>query len=91
MIVVLFWHTRKTWLRGLAVAAGTLVPICVGLSRIYRGMHYFTDVIFGALLGGACVIACTLVLVHGAQRRHIPVSEVETERAERVPVGVGTP
>jgi membrane-associated phospholipid phosphatase len=36
------------WLaRFMAVAA----PILVGVSRMYRGMHFLTDVVAGALLG----------------------------------------
>jgi undecaprenyl-diphosphatase len=67
IIVVVFWHTRHHWIRVLAVAVGVLVPLWVGLSRMYRGMHYFTDVVFGALLGGASVIATALILRHAAE------------------------
>jgi undecaprenyl-diphosphatase len=62
IVVVVFWHTRRRWIRALAVAVGVIVPVLVGLARLYRGMHFFTDVIFGALLGGASVIATAIVL-----------------------------
>ena len=90
IIIVVFWHTRRTWIRAIAVALGVLVPICVGFSRIYRGMHFFTDVIFGALLGGACVIVCTLVLVRAAERRHLPPPVDEHTPVHPEPVGTGT-
>ena len=41
-------------LRALAVPIAVLlclVPVAVGLSKMYRGMHYFTDVVSGALGG----------------------------------------
>lgn len=62
LVVVVFWHTRHRWIRALAVTLGVLVPVCVGLSRIYRGMHFLTDVLAGALLGAAWVITVYLVL-----------------------------
>lgn len=62
IIVVVFWHTRQRWIRSLAVAFGVIIPVCVGLARLYRGMHFFTDVVFGALLGGASVVATAIVL-----------------------------
>ena len=56
---------------GSLVALGVIIPVCVGLARIYRGMHYFSDVIFGALLGGASVIATIAVLRHAAARHEV--------------------
>jgi undecaprenyl-diphosphatase len=43
--------SRRPWLRAFAVTVAVVVPICVGLARLYRGMHYPTDVLAGALLG----------------------------------------
>jgi undecaprenyl-diphosphatase len=89
IIVVVFWHTRRRWIRVLAVAVGALIPMWVGLSRMYRGMHYFTDVVFGALLGGASVIATALVLRHAADDQVVdqgrdPMPAVEPERTTAI-------
>lgn len=82
IVVVLLWHTRRRWIRWLAVAVAAILPVCVGLARMYRGMHFFTDVVFGALLGGASVIATVTVLTRAAADRHI---EVETTTEEHSP------
>ena len=37
------------------------VPIIVGISRMYRGVHYLTDVIGGITLGAACVLTVYLI------------------------------
>jgi undecaprenyl-diphosphatase len=50
--LVVLWHTRAVWLRGLAVAAAVAIPLAVGGARLYRGMHFPTDVLAGLLLGG---------------------------------------
>ena len=39
------------------------VPVIVALSRVYRGMHHVTDVIFGALGGGAWLLVTVLVVL----------------------------
>lgn len=80
IVVVLLWHTRRHWLRVLLIAAGVIIPLCVGLARIYRGMHYFSDVIFGALLGAASVIATVTVLRNAANRQ--PLHETDEQPAE---------
>jgi len=81
IVVVIFWHTRRRWIRALAVAFAVILPVCVALSRLYRGMHFFTDVIFGALLGGASVIASTMVLRRAADRQHQDIEIDEPEPA----------
>jgi undecaprenyl-diphosphatase len=79
IVVVLLWHTRRRWIRWLAVAVAAIIPVCVGLARMYRGMHFLTDVVFGALLGGASVIATVRVLSRAAADHHIEVAPAVTE------------
>ena len=67
--VVIFWRTRVRWLRYLAVVVAAVLPIFVAFARMYRGMHYFTDVAMGALLGGASVLVTALVLQHVNKQR----------------------
>ena len=69
IVVVIFWRTRSRWVRCAAVAVAALLPIFVGLARMYRGMHYLTDVVMGAVLGGASVLVTALVLRHTAERQ----------------------
>lgn len=52
-LAVIVW--RQVTRRGVAVVLVgllLLLPVAVGLSRLYRGMHHPSDVVFGALLGG---------------------------------------
>ena len=55
LIVVVFWWTNHRPTRIAAAAIFGAIPVIVGLSRLYRGMHYPTDVLFGALIGLASV------------------------------------
>jgi len=48
---IIFWHSRYRWIGVVAIAVGAAVPLAIGASRVYRGMHYPTDVLAGALLG----------------------------------------
>jgi len=60
--VVACVETRRRLLRGAALAAAVLAPIAVATSRVYRGMHYPTDVISGALIGAACIAIAYLAV-----------------------------
>jgi undecaprenyl-diphosphatase len=39
------------------------VPVIVAVSRVYRGMHYLTDVTFGAIGGGLWLLVTVLVVL----------------------------
>ena len=59
-LAIIAWHTaRAGWLRTLATVAAVVLPVAVATSRLYRGMHYLTDVLAGALLA-----LCWLVVTH---------------------------
>jgi membrane-associated phospholipid phosphatase len=45
--------------RGLFWALAVLVPLAVALSRLYRGMHYITDILGGVILGVAWLYLAT--------------------------------
>jgi membrane-associated phospholipid phosphatase len=62
-LAVIAWQVaRAGWLRTLATVVAVLLPIAVATSRLYRGMHYPTDVLAGALLA-VCWLAVTYRLV----------------------------
>ncbi len=63
---IVFWHSRRRWLGVLAIIVGVAVPLVIGSSRVYRGMHYPTDVLAGLLLGG---IWLTVVVLYVRTRR----------------------
>lgn len=42
MVVIVFWHTRKYWIRALVIIMSIAIPVVVGLSRLYRGMHFLS-------------------------------------------------
>jgi membrane-associated phospholipid phosphatase len=49
-------RARSRALVWLASVAAVVIPVAVGCARMYRGMHYFTDVVAGAALGGAWLV-----------------------------------
>ncbi len=53
---------RRQRPRRILLWSGVAVALLVAWSRVYLGVHYFSDVIGGLLLGGAGSIAAALVL-----------------------------
>lgn len=55
MLIILFWNTRYRW---ITVTLATIGMFLVGLSRLYLGVHYPSDI-----LAGWCVSAAWVTLV----------------------------
>lgn len=64
VIVLLRTRGRGRW-RYAVAAAALLVPAAVALSRLYRGMHYPTDVVGGLLNGAATLLIIGAVALSG--------------------------
>ena len=62
---IVLWHSRNRWLTAATVLLCAAIPLTIAGSRVYRGMHYPTDVMAGALLG-----AIWLSIVIFYVRRH---------------------
>ncbi|MFI6297580.1 phosphatase PAP2 family protein [Nonomuraea sp. NPDC050790] len=54
ILLVAHLHGHRV-LSGLVWAVGLGVPMIVAASRIYRGMHFVTDVVWGLVLGVFCL------------------------------------
>ncbi|HBW18007.1 MAG: phosphatase PAP2 family protein [Streptosporangiaceae bacterium] len=68
-ILVLWIYGRRPATRAV-VAALCCVPVIVGLSRLYRGMRYPSDVLAGALTGGLwLLVVITTLLPQWGQRQ----------------------
>jgi undecaprenyl-diphosphatase len=78
---LLAWQrSRSPLLRWLLTLLAIVVPIAVALSRMYRGMHYPTDVLAGALLGAGW-LAVTVRGIRIGVRHH----ELRAETAGKNP------
>lgn len=63
-LAVVAWRVlRMAALRVVLTALAVVVPIAVAGSRLYRGMHFSTDVLGGALLGLSWLAATTALLL----------------------------
>lgn len=60
--VIVFQRTRSAVPRVLAVLAVVAIPLIVAWARMYQGMHFLSDVVFGILLGIASVVICVSIL-----------------------------
>ena len=80
---IILWHSRNRWIRVTAVIICAAVPLLIAGSRVYRGMHYPTDVLAGMLLGAIWLtVVVVYVRTHDAGgRRH---AAVDADRRAKV-------
>jgi membrane-associated phospholipid phosphatase len=67
--VVLAMHSHNKWRAALGWALGLSVPIAVGISRMYRGMHYPSDVVGGFIIGFGCLWILYRAMLNPANQR----------------------
>jgi len=82
MVAYLLARRLKTrWARGVAVIVAAGWAVAMGLSRVFLGHHWLTDVMFGWLLGAAWL--ALLITVHRlflTIRRARTAQGVETDK-----------
>ncbi|MEV4111279.1 phosphatase PAP2 family protein [Nonomuraea sp. NPDC049695] len=66
--LVLTMHVRNRALQVVIWVLGIAAPLTVAFSRLYRGMHFLTDVTWGLLLGVACVVAVARAILRQPAR-----------------------
>ncbi|HSP26905.1 MAG TPA: phosphatase PAP2 family protein [Ilumatobacteraceae bacterium] len=74
-VVIVFWNTRATWARALAIVAYAFVVAAVAWARLYQGMHFLSDVVTGVVLGLWSLTVCLIVL----GRPDGPIRELQGE------------
>jgi undecaprenyl-diphosphatase len=68
-VLVFYFARSRSWSRRLLVAvAGLLLPALIGVSRVYLGVHYPTDVIAGWLIGATIAVASLLLVFRPARQ-----------------------
>ena len=71
-------HEPRVAARGFAIAAATTLAVAVGVSRVYFGVHWPSDVAAGWALGTAWASACWLIeALAGPRTKASTVSSVE--------------
>jgi undecaprenyl-diphosphatase len=55
--VIILWVSDASW-RSAVICTATVLILTIGLSRLYLGVHYFTDVIAGYAAGVVWLASC---------------------------------
>lgn len=63
LAVILLRNVKPRWVAVSLAVLGWVIPIVVAASRVYRGMHYPTDVLAGALASGVWLAVVLVVLL----------------------------
>src|SRR3954447_4244910 len=86
VVYLVLIETTAAWQRTLAITLGTLFVVSMGLSRVFLGHHWLTDVLAGWLIGLAWALA--VVTAHRlwlTLRERPGVTATTTDAAAKVP------
>lgn len=67
LAVIFLRQLRPQWLARTVATVLFVIPVVVAATRLYRGMHHPTDVVFGALGGGLWLALVLVTLLPGSQ------------------------
>jgi undecaprenyl-diphosphatase len=83
-LVYFGWRTLRGWARVVWCGGMVLLIVLIGLSRLYLGVHYLTDVVAGYLAGFFWLDA-VLIGAHLLSGRRGPTAQPEPRRLQREP------
>lgn len=58
-VIAVLWNTKYRW---WAVVIGVVYTVVIGLTRLYLGVHYPTDIVAGWMVSGAWIAVVAFVL-----------------------------
>ena len=65
------WYVRRRWIKVVALTLLVSVPVLVAYARLYRGMHFPSDIV-GSVVNGLSCVAIAARSVLGPARRGDP-------------------
>jgi undecaprenyl-diphosphatase len=89
--VVVGSNCARRWVVATLWTLAIVVPIIVGLSRMYRGMHFMSDVVAGMILGVVSVLVTLLILTPAEEKRRahaLPAAHTADTDLYSVPGGM---
>lgn len=79
-LIYIFWSTRYRW---LAFWASSLFIAIIGLSRLYLGVHYPTDILAGWIVSAAWLTSVLLVMNSNIKIKKKPSAKFGKVREKR--------